>query len=217
RDVLARAEWNAERLTAAQADFELAVTLSGKDPNYLDNYAWFMAVERGPKLAEAAAQEAIKANVDSAVAWAALGWAQFRLHRKSDAKRSLSRAFECDKNDTRTHWAMKAVLEESGEHKRAEAFASLTGIDKIEKEMIAVAEKEAKDINDEMVESFAKKGGGESLLEHYFPRKNTLIGIGIAVLALLLFFALPLGAGWGIFCICLALLTAKFLWMTYND
>ncbi len=217
RDVLARAEWNAERLTAAQADFELAITLSGREPEYLDNYAWFMAVARGPNLAEAAALEAIKANVKSAVAWAALGWAQLRLRKKGDARRSLSRAFECDKDEPRAHWAMKAVLEETGEHKQAQAFASLTGLDERQKEMISAAQKEVNDANDEIVESFAKKGGGESILDHYRPKKNIWAGIGISVLVIVICAALPLGEGWRMFCMLMAFAMARFFWMTYRD
>ena len=92
--------------------FELAIARFGKHPALLSDYAWFMATERGPKLAEAAAHAAIEADAASSTAWAALGLAQFRLHRRGDAEASLRRALELNPNDIYAQSAMVTLLQE---------------------------------------------------------------------------------------------------------
>ena len=70
--LLGLAAWRHERLTLAQSSLQRAVELSGRKPDLLAEYAWFMASERGPRLAEEAALEAVGADDGSSTAWAGL-------------------------------------------------------------------------------------------------------------------------------------------------
>jgi len=123
--LLALAAWRTERLTLAQESFVQAVELSGRQPILLSEYAWFMANQRGPKLAEQAAKEAIEADADSSTAWAALGQAQFRLHRRAEAEASLRRALQLDPNDIYAQSAMVALLQDRRDDAKAEALVGL--------------------------------------------------------------------------------------------
>ncbi|MBN2474622.1 MAG: tetratricopeptide repeat protein [Pirellulales bacterium] len=123
--LLGLAAWRAERLTLAQQSFERALKLSGRRPELLAEYAWFMASERGPRLAEAAAQEAVAADRGSSTAWAALGLAQYRLHRREEAEASLRQALKLDPNDFYAQSAMVVLLQESRRDRQAEALADL--------------------------------------------------------------------------------------------
>ena len=96
---LGLAAWRCERLTLGQQSLERAIELSGGNPGMLVDYAWFMAVERGPRLAEDAALEAVAANETSSTAWAALGLVQSRLHERDEAQKSLDRAMTLDPDD----------------------------------------------------------------------------------------------------------------------
>jgi len=119
------AAWRGGRLTLAQAAMERAIQLSGGDAGLWAEYAWFMACHRGPRLAEDAALEAVAASDRSAVAWAALGLAQFRLHRRADAEASLKRALELDPNDPRAQSAMARLLQEQRQDPKAVALSQL--------------------------------------------------------------------------------------------
>lgn len=123
--ILGIAAWRSSRLTLAQQSLERALELSGRKPGLLADYAWFMAAERGPRLAEDAAREAVRVNSTSSTAWAALGLAQFRLHRREDAEVSLRRALELDPNDPYAQSAMATLLQEKREDKKAVALAHL--------------------------------------------------------------------------------------------
>ena len=123
--LLGYAAWRSERLTTAQAAFEAAVQLSDEDAFFQAEYAWFLANRRAPKTAETAAQKAIGANESSSTAWAALGLAQFRMHRRTDAEISLRRALELNPNDIYAQSAMVALLEEQGKCAEAQALAGL--------------------------------------------------------------------------------------------
>jgi len=123
--ILGIAAWRSARLTLAQQSLERALELSGRKPGLLVDYAWFMASERGPRLAEEAAQEAVLAAGTSSTAWAALGLAQFRLHRREEAEASLRRALELDPNDPYAQSAMATLLQEKREDKKAVALARL--------------------------------------------------------------------------------------------
>ena len=123
--LLALAAWRTERLTLAQESFVQAIEGSGRQPTLLSEYAWFMANQRGPKLAEQAAKEAIEADADSSTAWAALGQAQFRLHRRAEAEASLRRALELNPNDIYAQSAMVALLQDRRDDAKAEALVGL--------------------------------------------------------------------------------------------
>ncbi len=123
--LLGLAAWRAERLTLAQSSLERAVGLSGRKPELLAEYAWFMASERGPRLAEQAAREAVGADDNSSTAWAALGLAQYRLHRRKEAEASLRRALELNPNDLYAQSAMVVLLQDQRKDAKAEALAHL--------------------------------------------------------------------------------------------
>ena len=123
--LLGLAAWRAGRLTLAQQSLERAIELSGRKPGLLADYAWFMASERGPRMAEQAANEAVHANHESSTAWAALGLAQFRLHRRKAAQASLKRALELDANDPYAQSAMVTLLHDRREDASAVALAGL--------------------------------------------------------------------------------------------
>jgi len=123
--LLAMAAWRTERLTLAQESFERAIELSGRRPALLSDYAWFMATERGPKLGKEAAEAAVEADADSSTAWAALGLAQYRLHRRAEAEASLRRALELNPNDIYAQSAMVTLLQDRRQDSRAEALVGL--------------------------------------------------------------------------------------------
>lgn len=123
--LLGVAAWRAGRLTLAQQAFETAIRTSDEQPGPLVDFAWFMAAERGPRLAEDAALEAIAAAADSSTAWAALGLAQFRLRQREDAERSLRRALQLDPNDPYAQYAMTLLLQDRREDAKAVALAEI--------------------------------------------------------------------------------------------
>ncbi|MFZ1932755.1 MAG: tetratricopeptide repeat protein [Thermoguttaceae bacterium] len=142
--LLAMAAWRSERLAIAQESFQLAIARFGKHPALLSDYAWFMATERGPKLAEAAAHAAIEADAASSTAWAALGLAQFRLHRRGDAEASLRRALELNPNDIYAQSAMVTLLQDQREDSKAEALAGLLAEHAGAEDLVAAVRDEAK-------------------------------------------------------------------------
>jgi Tfp pilus assembly protein PilF len=124
-NLLGIAAWRAGRLTLAQQSLEQALRSSGRKPALLIDYAWFMASERGPRLAEAAAKEAVDADENASTAWAALGLAQFRLHRRDEAEASLQQALRLDPNDPYAQSAMITFLQEKRDDARALALSRL--------------------------------------------------------------------------------------------
>jgi Tfp pilus assembly protein PilF len=123
--MLGYSAWRTERIAMAQSAFEAAVRFSDRDPFFLAEFAWFMANERAPKAAESTAQKAIEANAASSTAWAALGLAQFRMHRRSEAETSLRRALEINPNDIYAQSAMVALLQEQGQSDEAQTLAGM--------------------------------------------------------------------------------------------
>ena len=125
RVLLGIAAWRSGRLSQAQDSYEQAIRLSGGDPWLLAEYAWFMANERGPRLGEEAARQAISVHAESSTAWAALGVAQHRLRRLKDAERSLCQALRCDPNDVRAQSALIVLLQGRGRDDQVLALARL--------------------------------------------------------------------------------------------
>ena len=142
--VLGLSAWRAGRLALAQESLERAVELSGRKPGVMADYAWFMASERGPRLAEQAANEAVVANHKSSTAWAALGLAQFRLHRRLAAGASLKRALELDPNDPYAQSVMVKLLHEQRDDANAAALAELLEETPGTRELVEEVRKEAK-------------------------------------------------------------------------
>ncbi len=122
---LGLAAWRCDRLTLAQQSLEKAIELSGGNPGILVDYAWFMAVERGSRLAEDAALEAVAANETSSTAWAALGLAQLRLRERRPAEESLNRALKLDPGDPYAQSVMISLLRDQNKNVKAEAMLSL--------------------------------------------------------------------------------------------
>jgi Tfp pilus assembly protein PilF len=121
----ALAAWRTGRLAIAQESFCRAIKLSGRRSRMLSEYAWFMANERGPKLAERAARDAVETDAGSSTAWAAWGLAQFRLHRRAEAEASLRRALELNPNDIYAQSAMVSLLQDRRDDGKAEALVGL--------------------------------------------------------------------------------------------
>jgi len=142
--LLAMAAWRTERLALAQESFERAIELSGRRPMLLSDYAWFMATERGPKLGKEAAEAAVEADADSSTAWAALGLAQYRLHRRVEAEASLRRALELNPNDIYAQSAMVTLLQDRRQDSRAEALVGLLEEHAGTEDLVAAVRDEAK-------------------------------------------------------------------------
>jgi Tfp pilus assembly protein PilF len=122
RLLLGYSAWRTERLTLAQESFEAAIRLSERGVFFLAEYAWFLANQRTPKMGETAARDALEADAESSIAWAALGLAQLRMHRLADAEKSLRRALELNPNDIYAQSAMIALLKEQGKNEQAQAL-----------------------------------------------------------------------------------------------
>lgn len=125
QQLLGMSAWRAGRLTLAQESFERAVQLSGHQSSILADYAWFMATERGPRLAERAAKEAVDADPEQSTAWAALGLAQHKLRQRHEAEASLRRALQLNPNDLYAQGAMATLLQDLRRDPQAEALARL--------------------------------------------------------------------------------------------
>lgn len=123
--LLAMSAWRSGRLSAAQEAFERAIELCRQSPVLLCDYAWFMATERSPKLAKEAADAAIEADPTCSTAWAALGRAQYRLHRREQAEAAVRRALELNPNDLYAQSAMVPILQDRRDDRQAEALANL--------------------------------------------------------------------------------------------
>jgi Tfp pilus assembly protein PilF len=142
--LLALAAWRTQRLSLAQESFGRAIELSGRSSATLSEYAWFMATERGPKLGERAAREAIAADAASSTAWAALGLAQYRQHRRQEAEASLRRALELNPRDIYAQSAMVALLQDRHEDRSAEALVGLLEEHPGTEELVSAVRDEAK-------------------------------------------------------------------------
>ena len=142
--LLAMSAWRNGRLAIAQESFERAITICGPMPTLLSDYAWFMATERGPKLAKEAAQAAVEADANSSTAWAALGLAQYRLHRRAEAEASLRRALRLNPNDIYAQSAMVTLLQDRRQDSKAEALVGLLEERAGTEELVAAVRDEAK-------------------------------------------------------------------------
>ncbi len=144
QQLLAMTAWRTGRLALAQESFQTAIRLSGRRPALLSEYAWFMATERGPRPAEQAAQAALEAEAESSTAWAALGLAQFRLHRRGQAEASLRRALQLNPNDLYAQSAMVTLLQDQCHDAKAEALAGLIEEHAGTEDLVAAVRDEAK-------------------------------------------------------------------------
>lgn len=209
--LLAMAAWRTGRLGFAQESFEKAIGLSARRPALLSEYAWFMATERGPKPAEQAAREAIEADAESSTAWAALGLAQFRLHRRAEAENSLQKALRLNPNDIYAQSAMVTLLQDRRQDGKAEALAGLLEDHPGAEELVAAVRREAKlrRVGKLLVE---RKGDPDQLSTE--PRSFAWIWLllGAAVIAPLLYLINPwLSAAVIILALALVIVLRKWL------
>ncbi len=187
--LLGMAAWELDRLRLAQEAFERGIELSGNDPELLARYAWFLACERGSKVAAEASEEAIHADRDSALAWAALGLVQLRQHRLPVARESLRRALEIDPNDVHAQSVMLALLKEQGKDDQAEALVEVMGERPETEELIQQvrAESQRRRLEKALLDREAIR---DSLLAE--PRDRRWFWLAaIAALLTLFFFVLP--------------------------
>lgn len=165
--LLGVAAWRLGRLTLAQQSFETAVRNSGEQAGPLVDFAWFMASERGPRLAEDAALEAVAAADRSSTAWAALGLSQLRLHRRDDAEQSLRRALELDPNDPYAQYAMTQLLHDRRDDSKAIALASILQETPGTKSIVEEIHREAK--QRQVARKLVERGAYPSLERHDRP------------------------------------------------
>jgi Tfp pilus assembly protein PilF len=142
--LLAMSAWRTARLAIAQDSFERAIAISGSRPAMLSEYAWFMATERGPKLAKEAGEAAVEADANSSTAWAALGLAQYRLHRRTEAEAALRRALELNPNDIYAQSAMVTLLQDRRQDGKAQALVGLLEEHAGTEDLVAAVRDEAK-------------------------------------------------------------------------
>jgi Flp pilus assembly protein TadB len=148
----------------AQQSLERAIELSGGAAGLMADYAWFMASERGPRLALHAANDAVHANHKSSTAWAALGLAQFRLHRRRAAEASLHKAMELDPNDPYAQSAMATLLHDRRDDASAIALADLLAETPGTEELVESIREEARkrQIHKKLVERGAVRAPGDT-------------------------------------------------------
>jgi tetratricopeptide (TPR) repeat protein len=122
---LAWAAAGVNRKQEGQEAFERALAVTGRDAAWLVEYATFLASERGPKVAEEIAREAVAARPDRADAWAALGFAQYRMHQTREAEESFREALAREPDNPRAMVYMAELLNRTGRPERAAALAGL--------------------------------------------------------------------------------------------
>jgi len=192
--LLGLAAWRAERLTLAQQSLERAVELSSRRPDVLAEYAWFMASERGPRLAEEAAREAVDTNETLSTAWAALGLAQYRLRHRREAEESLRRALQLDPDDIYAQSAMAVLLQEMRQDDKAEALADLLQDNPGAEEFVAAVHDEAK--NRQLAGILVERDLMPESPSDAWPRHAPLLlVIVVSALAVLYMFFRPGGVG----------------------
>ncbi|MHC4181138.1 MAG: tetratricopeptide repeat protein [Planctomycetota bacterium] len=198
--LLGLAAWREERLTLAQSSLERAVELSGRKPELLAEYAWFMASERGPRLAEQAAREAVDADEDSSTAWAALGLAQYRFHRHQQAEASLRRALELDPNDIYAQSAMVVLLQDQRKDAKAQALAHLLEDSPGTEELVESVRAEAK--QRQIARMLVERGAVRDAALPESPRRRGLwLAVGAVMIAGLCVLVQPSGLGGWLFCL----------------
>lgn len=121
---LALSAWRNGRIAVAADAFGRAVRLSGEDPGFAAQYAWFLANEQPAKAAIALAEEVLAKESRSAAAWAAIGLAQLRLKRLREAEFALRTAVELDPDSPEAQSAMVRLLKRRGDVRQADELAA---------------------------------------------------------------------------------------------
>ncbi|MGE0607659.1 MAG: tetratricopeptide repeat protein [Pirellulales bacterium] len=185
QQVLAWCAWQSNNLGLAQAALENLVELHARSPESLADYAEFMACERGPKLGEEAARQALAADNKSATAWAALGISQHRQHRPAEAEASLMRALALDSDNPRAQWAMVRLLQEKGEHSQADALASFLKDSPGGEEFAERIHREAVRRRT-VAKLFDRAGVAEAATNRVYRLEQAGWGVGLALFAIIL-------------------------------
>jgi cytochrome c-type biogenesis protein CcmH/NrfG len=86
----------------------------------------------------------LDAEAASSTAWAALGLAQYRLHRLADAESSLRQALHLNPNDIYAVSAMVALLQDQRKDDKAEALVNLLKDEAGAEELVESVHQEAK-------------------------------------------------------------------------
>jgi Tfp pilus assembly protein PilF len=185
--LLGLAAWRAGKLSLAQESLQRAVALSAGDGRASADYAWFMAQERGPRLAEEAAQQAVQADPASSTAWAALGLVQYRLHRRGEAEESLRHALRLDPNDIYAQSAMVVLLQDKRRDDQAVALAHLLEEQPGAEDFVAAVRREAKNrqIDKMLVERQAMPTPGDDDSPHRWAMWVMMALLTLAALCLL--------------------------------
>jgi Tfp pilus assembly protein PilF len=121
---LALSAWRMGQIEEAERAFERALELSQHESHFAAQYAWFLASERGPRWAARVAEKVIGTSPRLATAWAALGLAQHRIGRSTQAEETLRHALELDPQSLEAQSAMIRVLKRRGDHSRARELRS---------------------------------------------------------------------------------------------
>jgi Tfp pilus assembly protein PilF len=124
-----------DRRAEAQEHFEIALDLSQRDPDVLEEYALFMAAQRGAKIGQRVARSAVKELPDSAPAWTALGIAQLRLGLLAQAESALQRALEIDPHHGPAKFVLAGLYVQTGRRKTARALGKLIEEDDLREEL----------------------------------------------------------------------------------
>jgi len=181
--VLGMAAWEEGRLEFAQRTLEHAVRLSGGDTEMLARFAWFMACERGPRPAEQAAEDALRADPHSSISLAALALAQLRQNQFSLAEQTLGRAEEMEADDVHLQAVRIALLEKQGRNAEAERLAERMAGQPGTEELVDSVRDEARRrrVSRTLLERRAVQ---QALLRRVEPRRGWPTVLGFFVLAL---------------------------------
>jgi tetratricopeptide (TPR) repeat protein len=124
--------WSARRLGRRQEAhdaFELALTLTHRDPAVLVEYADFLAAERAPTVAEPVARQAVAAAPSAPAGWRALGWTLMRLHKLDEAEACLRKALELAPGDAGSMICLAQLLNQTARPAEARDLARMLGWD----------------------------------------------------------------------------------------
>ncbi|GEM_PF-1049192 len=178
--LLARSAEAAGRLGRAQQAWETAIRLSHEKPEILREYARFMTLHRGPKLALEAARHAVTLLPQDATAWTILGQAQLRVKQWAEAERSLQQALRIDPNHAQAQAAMAVFLHLRGREDSALALTRLLEGHKEVENVVEAIRRDAK--NRELNRILVERG-----IDQASAAKGPVISRDAIVLLILIF------------------------------
>jgi len=124
-NILGNVYWCLNKNYMAQEAFERAIEIDPTDSKALSDYALFMVMERGVKLAHKAAENAVKNDAKNSDAWLALGIVQHRLHQLSLFESSIRRSLELNSSNSQARILLLKRLQQKGEKKQAMGLGKL--------------------------------------------------------------------------------------------